>query len=150
MVVAAGGVGSAGVVGKRPGRVLLNRIIDHPGIGEHDLEAGFLQPFLDGEAHSAGDDSITVANGVDQIMVATAMPRVRVAAMCAGADVADFPLDLDSVFYLDDDEGFGTAEVSGDRVSVQGGKCDLHAVQDTVDPGHTRRPIPRASQAPMA
>jgi len=98
VVVSAGSVGSAGVVDKRPGPVLLNGFVDHPGVGEHDLETGFLQPFLDGEAHSAGDDSITVANGVDQIMVAAAMPRVWVVAMCAGADLADCPLHLDSVF----------------------------------------------------
>ena len=98
MVVAAGGVGSAGVVRKRPRRVLLDSFVDHPGVGEHYFNPGFLQPFLDGQTHSTGDDSVTVANGVDQIMVATAMPWIRVVALSAGADLADFPLDLDSVF----------------------------------------------------
>ena len=150
MVIAAGGVGSGGVVGERPGGVLLHGFVDHPGIGEHDFDSGFLQPILDGETHPAGDDNVTIANGVDQVVVATAMPRIRIISVCAGADIADFPPSFDAMCEVDDDEGFGTAEVSGDRGSVQGGKCDLHAVQDTVDPGHTRRPILRASQAPMA
>ncbi len=133
MVVATGGVCSVGIVGEGPRGVLLNGFIDRTRVGEYNHDSGFLQSFLNGQSHSAGDDDVAVANRIYQVVVSTAMAWVRVVALCAGADLADLPLDFDSVFELDDDEGFGTAEVSSDGVSVQGGKCDVHTVEDTVD-----------------
>lgn len=133
-----------------PGRVLLDGFVDRPDVREHDLDPGSPQPVLDGEAHPAANHDVAVANGIHQIMMATAMPRIRVVALCAGADLADLPRHFNAVYEVDDDEGFGPAEVSGDGVSVQGGKCDSHGVQDTGVPQRTRRVVSRASSEPTA
>jgi hypothetical protein len=133
VVAAAVGVGPICIVGERSSRVLLNGFIDRPGAGEYDLEAGFLQSFLDGEAHSAANHDVTVADRVDQIMVATVLSSNLVVAAVGGSDLAEFPTHLDPVVEVDNDESFGATEVCGDRVPVQRCKCDLHSVEDTVE-----------------
>jgi hypothetical protein len=133
VVAAAVGVGPICIVGERSSRVLLNGFIDRPGAGEYDLEAGLLQSLLDGEAHSAANHDVTVADRVDQIVMATVMSSNLVVAAVGGSDLAEFPTHLDPVSEVDNDEGFGTTEVCGDGVPIQGGKCDLHGVEDTVE-----------------
>ena len=117
----------------RPGRVLLNSFVDRTGVREHDFDTGFLQPIPDRQTHPAADHDVAVADRVDEIVMSTTVPRFRVVALRAGADVADLPRHLDSVFKADDNEGLGTTEVSGDSRSVQSGKCNLHGMQHTVD-----------------
>lgn len=150
VVVTARGVGPAGIVAERSGRVLLDGFIDRTRVREHDLDAGVLQPILDRQTHPSGDHGVAVANGVHQIVVATAMPRIRVVTLGAGADLAEFPIHFDAVFEVDDNKGLRSAEVSGDGVPVQSGKCDSHGLQDTVDSEWTRKPIPRASSESAA
>jgi hypothetical protein len=149
-MAAAVGVGPIWIVGERPGRALLDRFIDRAGAGEHDLEAGFLQAILDGEAHPAADHDVAVADRVDQVVVSTVVPRVLMITAVGRADVAEFPDHLDAVCEVNDDEGFGTAEVRSNGVPVQGGKCDSHALQDTGDSQRIRQLISHASPGPMA
>lgn len=59
------------------------------------------------------------------------MSRIRVISLVTRADFPYLALDLDAVFEIDDDERLGAAEVSGDGLSVQSGKCDSHGLQVT-------------------
>lgn len=135
------GVGPAWIVSEHPGGVLLNGLVDRAGAGEHDLEAGVLESILNRMAHSARDHNIAVPDRIDQIVVATVVPRVLVIAAVGGADLAEFLVHLDAVLDLDDGESLGASEVRGDGVPVQGGKCDSHGLQDTVDSNWARKPI---------
>ena len=53
-------------------------------------------------------------------------------SLATRADFAEFPVRLDAVTEVDDDEGFRAAEVSGDSGPVQSGECDFHTLQDTA------------------
>ncbi len=131
VVIAAGSMGSIGIMGERPGCVLLKSLIHRRSIREHDLDPGSPEPILHWKPHASGDHDVTVADRIHQIVMATAMPRIRVISLVTRADLPYLALDLDAVFEVDDDERLGTAEVSGDGLPVQSGKCNSHGLQDT-------------------
>lgn len=131
MVIAAGSVGSVGVMSERPGCVTLKGLIHRTCIREHDLDPGSPEPILYRKSHPAGNHDVTVADRIQQVVMATAMSRIRVAALGARADLPEISLDLGTVFEIDNDERLGAAEVCGDGLFVQSGKCDSHGLQGT-------------------
>lgn len=126
-------VGPVGLMIECSGHIPGDGIIDRLRAGEHDFESGSFGMFLDRESHPASDHSVAILDRPDQIVVTTVSPRILMVAVVGRSHLAEFPGGLDAVFDIDDDEALGAAEVSGDGGLVQGGKCNSHGLQDTVD-----------------